>query len=248
MTITEIVDFIFQEGRTLVYFIASAYALYFYHTKIGFNITASYQTGSGLYTEEQVTKLILNNKKDRTVQIWSIYLVIENDIKIELYNPEEPIVLKGGESLAIKPEAYTKLTVGADQFKPKFGYGNIKFYVNTGSKVVKCGRVKVKDNFLANLKQASVLRTKFGGHLYDDSVLYILVYFLNGKEHTAFIDKHGFIGNEWGLSPNSFGEQTLTPQLIEATLKHYGYTEIFSNYVCFERKGHDFEVAFRKRT
>ncbi|WP_412495169.1 hypothetical protein BCV09_07185 [Vibrio cyclitrophicus] len=64
MTITEIVDFIFQEGRTLVYFIASAYALYFYHTKIGFNITASYQTGSGLYTEEQVTKLILNNKKD----------------------------------------------------------------------------------------------------------------------------------------------------------------------------------------
>lgn len=247
MNISEIINFLSQEGRTLVYFIASSYALYFYHTKIGFKVTASYQIGGSLYTEGQVTKLVLNNKKDRPVPIWSIYLVIENDIKINLYEPDEPIVLKGGESIAIRPELYSRLSVGTDEFKPNLMDEKVRFYVNTGSKIIKCGQVKVKDNFLVNLNQATTSRSKFGGHLYNESVIYILVYFLHGKEYTAFIDKRGFIGNEWGLSPNSFGHQTVTPQLIEATLEHYGYNEIFSNYVCFERNGHDFDVAFRKR-
>lgn len=236
-----------QEGRTVIYFVASAYALYFYHTKIGFRLSITYEVSSDVYTDSQITKLVISNYKDKAVPIWYIYAVLENDVKIEVYKPKEPVVLKSGESVAIVPDKYTYLYIGSDHFLPDFFTENIDFYANVGTKFVKCKDKKFKDSFLKKIPQARKTKMLFDGHLYNDNVEYILVYFLDGKKHTAYIDTSGFIGFEWELAPNSFGQVKVTPELIENMLEHYGYTSLFSNFVCFKRNGHDFDIAFKKR-
>ncbi len=248
LDIAELFNFLSQEGRTVIYFVASAYALYFYHTKIGFRLSITYEVSGDAYTDSQITKLVVSNHKDKTVPIWSIYAVLENDVKVEVYKPAEPVVLKSGESISIAPEKYTSLSIGGDHFEPHFFTRNVDFYINVGNKFVKCKDRKFKDSFLEKIPQAHKTRMLFDGHLYNENVNYILVYFLDGKKHTAYIDRRGFIGHEWGLAPNNFGQATVTPELIENMLEHYGYTSIFSNYVCFKRNGHDFDVAFKKRT
>jgi hypothetical protein len=247
LNISDFIGFLSQEGRTVIYFVASAYALYFYHTKIGFNLNITYQIGANAYTDTQITKLVVSNLKDKSVPIWSIYAVLENDVKIEIYNPKEPIVLKSGEAVAITPERYTSLHIGSDHFEPDFFTKNIEFYINVGTKFVKCNERKFKESFLKNITKAKKTSLLFDGHLYNESVEYILVYFLDGKKHTAFIDTHGFIGHEWNFLPNSFGETNVTPEKIERMLEHCGYASIFSNYVCFKQINHNFEIVFKKQ-
>ena len=248
LDISSVLGFLFQEGRTILYFIGFSYALYFYHTKIGFKLTASYSVSSDMYTESQISKIIISNHKDKTIPIWSIYAVIDNDIKIELFKPEEPLIVKYGEAVSLAPKKYTHLIVNGDKFEPEFFSNKIDIYVNVGNKIVKCKDVRIKDNVLKNLTSSTQIRRVFDGHLYNDQVEYILVYFLDGVKRTAFIDCHGFIGNEWSLAPNSFGDAEITPKLIETTLNDYGYNQMFSNFVCFKRTGNDFKVAFKKRT
>ncbi|OOE82376.1 hypothetical protein BZG25_00545 [Salinivibrio sp. ML198] len=248
LDIAEIFNFLLQEGRTVIYLVASAYALYFYHTKIGFRLSITYEVSGDAYTDSQITKLVVSNHKDKVVPIWSIYMVLENDVKVEVYKPAEPVVLKPGEAMSIAPEKYTSLSIGGDHFKPHFFNRNVDFYINVGNKLVKCKDRKFKDSFLEKIPQAHKTRMLFDGHLYNENVDYILVYFLDGKKYTAYIDNRGFIGHEWGLSPNTFGQTTVTPGIIEKMLEHYGYTSIFSNYVCFKCNGNDFDVVFKKRT
>jgi hypothetical protein len=107
LELSELFSLLSHEGRTAIYFIASAYALYFYHTKIGFKLTVSYEVGSDAYTDSQITKLIISNHKDKTVPIWSIFAVLDNDFKVEVYKPNEPLVLESGEAVAVVPEKYT---------------------------------------------------------------------------------------------------------------------------------------------
>lgn len=238
---------LFDDARAVIAFIGTLYALYFYHAKIGFKLTASYVVSGDKYSDTQISKLIVSNKKDKPVVIWSIHLVLDNDIKIDLYRPQEPVVLKAKESVAITIDKYAYLTVGSDRIQPNFLSQQIDFYINTGNNLVKCQHEEIRDSFLLDMTQATINRPTFDGHIYNDSVLYILIYILDGKKHTAFIDVNGFIGNEWGRVPNNFGDHVITPELIQSMLTDYGYDEFFSNYVCFQRTGADFDFSFKKK-
>jgi len=66
--------------------------------------------------------------------------------------------------------------------------------------------------------------------------------------YITLFEDNGFIGNKWDRSPNHMGGRGYGAADIERMLEHYGYSEIFSNYVCLEFNTEDnkFKIAFEK--
>ncbi|WP_281628733.1 hypothetical protein [Vibrio sp. St2] len=172
---------------------------------------------------------------------------MENDIKYEVYKPEEPMILKSGESVGIALPPYSNLEVDGDRFVPQFFFGKIEFYANLGNKIIKCLDEKITDAQTSH-RIATKFSNSFDGHLYNELVRFILVYYSNGQKQLAFFDTHGFIGNEWKMSPNHLGKNDYCASDIEKMLEHYGYSQLFSNYICFEKHDSDgqFRIAFQK--
>lgn len=233
--------------KTLTYFIISTFAAYFYFKKVGNKLTVFYETAGGQYSEHQINKLTITNHKDKTVPIWAVYVVINGEIKIDIYKPKEPLVIKSGEIVSLLMDKYSYLYIGKDRYTPEFFGDKMDFYVNTGSNLIHCKDRRIKDHWVHALTPTMVTRLKFDEHLYNDNVRFILIYFLDGKKYTAFINSNGFIGNEWSLSPNSFGQAEVTPNVIQRMLDEYGYSSIFSNYVCYQRSGTGFKPVFQKQ-
>ncbi|MFU2509335.1 hypothetical protein [Pseudoalteromonas sp. ASV78] len=106
---------------------------YFAYQKVGNKITVNYHVGIEGYSDTQIVKLVLSNRKDKTVSIWGIDAVINQDIEFKLIDPEEPIILKSGESICLPIKKYSYLNVNGDRYKPEF-FGNFEFYANLGNK------------------------------------------------------------------------------------------------------------------
>ncbi|WP_281223624.1 hypothetical protein [Photobacterium sanguinicancri] len=234
--------------RAIIATFSLCLSVYFARQKIGHKITLSYQVNLGKYSDEQINKLVISNRKDKTISVWSIDAVLENDIKLELFKPDVPLILKSGESISVAPKPYSYLSLDGDRFKPEFLFGKIDFYANLGNKVVKCHDEKVTNSKKNNFRIATKLTVSLDGHLYDESVRFVLIYYFDGKQQLAFFDDKGFIGNEWGRTPNHMGRGDYTAENIKEMLENYGYTQLFSNYVCLENSSHgkDFKLAFKK--
>ncbi|MNC25572.1 hypothetical protein D3C75_736630 [compost metagenome] len=157
-------------------------------------------------------------------------------------------MLKSGESIGIAPEPYTSLLVDGEKITPNFISGKIDFYVNLGNTTVKSVSEKSKKDPTRSYRIASKQTFLFDGQLYNENVRFILVYFSEGKKKFAFFDNGGFIGHEWGMTPNHMGKNNYTAQDILSMLEDYGYSKIFSNYVCFEQNIplREFNVVFNK--
>lgn len=222
---------------------------YFAYQKIGNKIGLTYQVTIGGYSDEQISNLVISNRKDKTISIWSIYAVLENDIKFEVYKPVAPLILKSGESVSVSPEKYSYLHLDGDRFLPKFLFGRIDFYANLGNKMVKCIDEKISDKRNSLYRVATKSKVSLDGHLYNENVRFVLIYFFEGEKQFAFFETNGFIGHEWGKTPNHMGVDNYDANSIKVMLEYYGYDQMFSNYVCLENCGpkDGFKVVFRKR-
>jgi len=234
--------------RAIIATISLLLSIHFARQKIGNKITLTYQVSVGNYTDEQINKLVISNRKDKTVSIWSVDAVLENDIKYEVFKPDVPLILKSGESVSIAPKPYSYLSLDGDQFAPRFLFGKIDFYANVGNKLIKCIDEKITNNVTRSYRIATKSSISLDGHLYNDSVRFILIYYFDGLKQFAFFEDNGFIGHEWGKTPNHMSSNEYTAEHIKEMLEHYGYSNLFSNYVCFENciEERDFKVAFRK--
>lgn len=234
--------------RAVVATISLLLSIYFACQKIGNKITLTYQVSGGKYKAEQITKLVISNRKDKTVSIWSVDAVLENDIRYEVFKPDVPLILKSGESVSIAPKPYSYLSLDGDQFAPLFLFGKIDFYANVGNKLIKCIDEKITNNKKHSYRIATKSSISLDGHLYNESVRFILIYYFDGVKQFAFFEDNGFIGHEWGKTPNHMGSNDYNAENIKEMLENYGYSELFSNYVCFENRieERDFKVAFRK--
>lgn len=229
---------------TLLSFVITAY---FTFQKIGNKVSITYQTGASRYSDEQIIKIVISNKKDKTISIWSIDAIIENDIKFSVYAPNAPLILKSGESISIAPKQYSNLSLNGEQFAPNFLFGKIDFYANIGNEIIRCIPDRITSNHNTTYRVATKSSISIEGHLYNESVRFILIYYYENKKKIAFIEDCGFIGNEWGMTPN-FIEPGYTAIDIQAMLENYGYNNMFTNYVCFENCGATkrFKLAFKK--
>ncbi|MFA0260966.1 hypothetical protein AB4497_00660 [Vibrio cyclitrophicus] len=234
--------------RAIATTISLCFTVYFARQRIGDKLTVTYQVSLGSYADEQIKKLVISNRKDKTVSIWSIYAVIENDIKFEVHKPDIPIILKAGESVSVMPDNYSYLNLNGDRFKPKFMFGKMDFYMNLGNRVVKCIDEKVKNDVLNSLPTATQVTISLDGHIYNERVRFILIYFFDGVKRLAYFEDNGFIGHEWEKSPNHMGSSGYDANDIKVMLEHYGYDKMFSNFVCLENSddNNDLKVVFRK--
>ncbi|WP_279487961.1 hypothetical protein [Aeromonas veronii] len=235
----------FKEIITTLGFLLSCY---YFIQKTGNNISIGYGIGSDRYSDLQISSIVISNRKDKTISIWSIDAVLDGRIQYNVHTPKAPIVLKAWESISITPTKYTSLDYNGEAINLNNFLGKIEFYVSLGNKNIKCKKVSRTYISFKKYPVATKFSMSFGEWIYNEKVRYILAYAIEGKKKCAFIDEFGFIGNEWEFAPNSLGKN-YTSNDIQKMLKDYGYHQLFTNYICYSHTSTgQLEVVFRKQT
>lgn len=212
--------FLDAEFRPLVILVSSGFGVYFASKKIGQKVTAQYSVGSTPFQPPHIKEVVLSNKKDKPVNVYSVYAVFNRDLGLKLEGCSPPIVLKPYESLALKMTSHSFLHVGSDKYEPEFS--NAKIYIESDDKLIRC-ESSYRPSLVDKFRTVSVVRHSYNGFVYGDSVAFILCYVLNGSLRTAFIHKSGYIGNEWGLDPNYIG-RNLDENSVKVMLRSFGAT------------------------
>lgn len=221
--------FLNAEFKPIVILVSSGLGIYFAFKKIGHKVSAQYTFGGANFEPIHIKEVVISNKKDKPVNIYTVHAVFHDDLWLELKKCSPTKVLKPYESLALKMKPYSFLNVGSDEYEPDFM--NADIYIESDEQVIKC-ESRYRPQLLDKYRKVSVSRHSYNGFIYDESVAFILAYALNGALKTAFIDESGYIGNEWDLSPNHLG-QNATETNIEDMLSAYGFESIFSSYILY---------------
>ncbi len=225
--------------------IGTVLGIYFYIQKLTKKVVVSYTVSMQFFSAKYISNLLITNKRDNTLSIWSVYATIHKDIKIELDKFSTPLILKPYETIAISLPKFSAVTVGSDEYEPDYSFDSTKIYIDIGSELLLC-HAEEKKNLLNAYRQASTHTFRFGEHIYNQDVAFILAYYFEGRTYTAFIDEKGFIGNEWDFTPNHFGSRQVSKEAIEELLMKNGYDKLFSNFLCYKVNFPNIQLLFRK--
>lgn len=160
--------------------LGSVIALYFARQKLTKKVLVQYKISFDWSSQTHISTLTITNKRDNTLCIWGIYATIHNDIRIELESFDVPKILKPYEAIMISLPKFSSLTVGNDEYKPNYSIDDTKIYLDIGSKLLQCD-IEIKKDLLASHRKANKHIYKFGKHVYNKNVAYILVYFFQEK-------------------------------------------------------------------
>jgi len=214
--------------RPLFFIVGTSLALYLGWQKIGNKVSAQVKTSMSNFHSEWISNLTIKNERDRPLNIYSVYAVFHNDYKIELDKYQTPKILKPYENLSISLPPYSLLKVGSDIFLPPLNRTEFSIYLDTGHSFIKCKTIEYK-NSLNHFKLVSKDIFNYNNHVYTENVAFILSYQYENKILTAFIHKGGYIGNEWGFTPNYIGNN-VTEHSIKNMLIAYNFDPVFSHY------------------
>lgn len=218
--------------RPIILMVSSGFGLYFTYKKIGSKVTAQYSFGGERFTPIHIREVVLSNKKDKPVNIYSMHAVFQNDLRLELGKYSPPKILKPYESLSLSMNPYSCLNIGSNKYEPDFMTAEI--HIESDDKVIKC-ESRHHPELLGNHTPISVHICTHNGFVYDENLAYIIDYVLDNCLKTAFIHKSGYIGNEWELSPRSIGKNA-TDQTVLGMITTYELDKIFSSYVVYKVK------------
>lgn len=243
--LVQIFDFLNTYFRPILLITGTGFGIYFSLQKVGTKIAAEYKVSKSRFCAQHISNIVLSNKKDKTISIWSIHAVFDKDFKLELDKFDPPKILKAYETVSLLLPKYSSLGINGDNFIPDYFRGNVSLYIDTGDKFIKC-KEEIKKDFLNFYTPINRNSYKFNGHVFDESVAFILNYFYSDKSYTAFICKSGFIGNEWQFGLNHLGDNEITEITIEWFVKQYGFDKLFTNYLCFKVNYPETTLAFKK--
>ena len=216
--------------RPFLLIASSIFAVYFAFKKIGNKVLAQYSVGGDVFTPFQIKEVVFSNKKDKPVSIYSIYAVFEKDLWIELAKFSPPATIKPFESASFKIEPYSYLSVSSDDFEPD--YMNAKIYIESDDHVIECKSLN-RPQLINEQKRVSKNKCQFAGFTYDENLSYIILHVINGEKRFAFIDKSGYIGNEWGFSPNHLGGPPNKEDIVRM-LRISGLDKAFESYIVYK--------------
>lgn len=231
--------------KPVLLIISGCFAIYFAIQKFGNKVTAQYTFSMGLYTSDRISSVVLANKKDKTISVWSIHAVFDKEYQLELDKFDPPIVIKPYESTSFTLPEYSSATIGSDEFQLDYLDRNIELYIDIGHKLIKCSK-QFKSDYLQIFTHISKHNLTFNGHIYNDRVSYILSYYYDDKLHTAFICG-GMVTNEWEFRPNHLGNKEVTANQLENFLINEGFDSVFTNYQCYKVNFPRTELVFRKK-
>lgn len=241
--INPIIDFLNNIARPILLTIATVFTLIFAWNKIGRNVTATYKVGAEKNSSTRIMNIVLTNKKDKSLSIYSIHAVFENDIWLKLAEFNPPKILKAFESIGVDLQEYSKTSIDGDTYKPDF-FGKVGIYIETETDFLLCNEQK-KNNSLKIYRIATTETYKFGDFVYDENVSYMLNYFYNSKSNVAFIHRSGYISNEWAFGVNHMGVEA-TNESIQSFIKDNEFENIFTNYICYKVEFPAINLAFKK--
>lgn len=224
---------------------AALVAFYFAYQKITVKVLARYTVSFQRFSSSYISEVVLTNMRNNTVVIWKIYAVLYRDIQVVLDEPKPPLILKPYETLSISPPKYTSLTIGPDEYKPDFWDNNTEIFIETNTGIIPC-KVKFQEKHMLPYRQTQKHTRFFGEHVYNDNVKFILAYYFEGKQYTAFITPNGFIGHEWNFGINKIGMEEVVLDDIKNLLNNHGFGDVFSNFLCYEVNRLNTKLVYRK--
>ncbi len=229
----------------IVSLFASLFTIYFFIQKIQKKVVAQFIVSWKLFSEPYISKLVITNKRDNTLTLWSVHATIYEDIRVELDTFDTPLVLKPYETISISLPKYSALQLNNQEYEPNYSFESTKIYLDIGSEFLLC-KSEVKKDILHHYREAKKYTVAFNGHVFNKDVAYILVYSLESKVYTAFFSANGAIGNEWKFAPNHLGN-TVNGQEIQNMLKLFGYDKLFTTIDCFRVIFPETVPEFRKQ-
>ncbi len=234
----------FIDIKVLLLMLTASFAVYFFFQKIQKKVVAQFTASWQMFSEPYISKLVLTNKRDNTLAIWSAHATIYEDIRVELETFDTPLVLKPYETISISLPKYSALLLNNQEYDPDYSFESTRIYLDIGLKFLVC-ESEAKKDILHNYREAQKYTTVFNGHVFNKDVAFILVYSLEGKVYTAFFSSNGAIGNEWEFAPNHIGNNVNVEE-IKSMLRQFGYDKLFTTITCFGVSFPKTGVVFRK--
>lgn len=243
--IDEFIKYIDFYIRPLFFLLGTMLAIYLGWQKIGNKVSAQTKISMNPFHNQWISSLIIKNEKDKSLNIYAIYGVFHNDYKLTLDNYDTPKILKPYESITISLPSYSFLEVNGDNFFPQFSRSDFSIYIDTGHSFIKCKTTEYK-NLLNQFELITKNVFDYNNHVYTEDVAFILSYHYQEKIYTAFIQKSGYIGNEWNFTPKHVGNSSITEHSIKNMLLLYNFESVFTHYKLIRVNFPELETVIEK--
>ena len=208
--------------------------IYFAYLKIGNKVSCSFSVSHSNISAEQIDNILLKNHKSKTISIFCISAVLDNEVKLEVEKFKTPILLKPLESITINTTETSYYNIKQDRFEPDFFPDKkIDIYLTTDLGIIKCINSSHPDfdeySEFKHLTRVDKCNKTFNGVIYNENVKYGIAYSFNGETSTKFILNNGFIvSSEFNFThvpeSNLTTEETVTEffksQGLEGVLVH----------------------------
>lgn len=212
--------------------ILTVFSLYFIYQKMRPRVLASFAICVDPLTEDRIHPVVLINKQNKPVAIFSIQAVLENRVVLEIKKFEAPLILKPLESTRIETDPFSYLMLAGKEWKPSYQSKTVDLYLLTEHKKIKCKIITPpglidKGAFFESYMTAGKFTKRFNKQVYNDNVKYALVYKNQGHEQTAFILNSGFITGDWPFPHNMIPKESLeTQESVKLALVEAGYDKL----------------------
>ncbi|SEM97197.1 hypothetical protein [Halomonas caseinilytica] len=226
-------------------FISSLFAIYLGWTKTFKKVEADYELSHERNKLPRITNLTLINKRDASIPINAIYLIINNELAVPIKKYKDPRVLQALGYLSEHGEEYSKLFIKGDEFHYPDDRNGWMIGLDTGGKLIKC-KTRPRFNPTSRYREVKGKKHEFLGVTITDRVKYILEYVVDGECHIAVIDVDGMFCEDWIFISNSISKEDLSPENIMDFLDDE-LGESITNYVAHEPRGIFVEEAFFKK-
>lgn len=178
----------------------TAFSIYFAIKKIGHSISCSYSVLLEKCSAKRIDKVVLINNKNRSVNVFSVAVIINEDIFLEVEKFDVPVVLGPYEAKTIETEPVSEYRIGEDKFEPRFGSPErLQLFVFSDKGAIRCKSLDhpsfEKFTRFGHLQQVVKCTNRFNGRVYDDRALFAVTCQLGDALHTMFVDRAGFIND-----------------------------------------------------
>ena len=213
------------------------FSLFFAIQKIGSKVLITYSVGMNQLNEERIDNLTLINKKNKPVIVFSIQVVIDDHLVVEVEKFEPPLILKPLESVHIETTPVSHYYIGSEKWEADLSLRKKQdVYLITESNKIKCKVISSpsinKLRFFNDYVPVAISNTKYNGIVYSsDKVRYAIVYYYDSKQHTAFVSRSGFILGDWEFRYNAIPPDELhSVDSIKNWIINTGFNKLFSNF------------------
>lgn len=199
------------------------FGIYFGVKKIGYSVGCKVSVRSSRVLGIHISSIIFQNHKDRPIAITEIF-GIQNNVKFQIEEPKAPILLKGLETVIVKPEDYTKYVCKGERFEVDMAnIGSLQIYVVTAGRTILCEHIfrpeAELEKYHKGLDVAHKITCRFNDVVYGEKSLFAIVHYAGKECKTTTVDEHGFIDDSDIFGCNHIPKGNLTSEGIKAYLK-----------------------------